>query len=219
MLNLKVENHNMIFPIITYNTAPFPIFEPPKKFVSKSANVLNGYTCRCVFKFDAIGREILGIAVPAALAVAADPVASLIDTAFVGHIGPVELAAVGVSIAIFNQASRITIFPLVSITTSFVAEEDTIGNAAKNKAKVDIEKCLADDNSVKVYVPEDHENDEKLAAKQDHNNLNVESTSKITIEKDGEEENKETSSTEKGTKELSPDNGALQDPGKGKTKI
>lgn len=39
--------------------------------------------------------------------------------------GPVELAAVGVSIAIFNQASKITIFPLVSITTSFVAEEET----------------------------------------------------------------------------------------------
>lgn len=41
-------------------------------------------------------------------------------------LGPVELAAAGVSIALFNQASRITIFPLVSITTSFVAEEDTI---------------------------------------------------------------------------------------------
>lgn len=37
-----------------------------------------------------------------------------------------ELAAAGVSIALFNQASRITIFPLVSITTSFVAEEDTV---------------------------------------------------------------------------------------------
>lgn len=32
----------------------------------------------------------------------------------------------GVSIAIFNQVSRITIFPLVSVTTSLVAEEDTI---------------------------------------------------------------------------------------------
>src|ERR1044072_2839903 len=41
-------------------------------------------------------------------------------------IGPVELAAAGVAVALFNQASRITIFPLVSITTSFVAEEDTI---------------------------------------------------------------------------------------------
>lgn len=60
------------------------------------------------------------------MALAADPIASLVDTAFIGQIGPVELAAVGVSIAIFNQVSRITIFPLVSVTTSLVAEEDTI---------------------------------------------------------------------------------------------
>lgn len=39
-----------------------------------------------------------------------------------------ELAAVGVSIALFNQVSRIAIFPLVSVTTSFVAEEDAIGS-------------------------------------------------------------------------------------------
>jgi hypothetical protein len=46
------------------------------------------------------------------------------------HTGPVELAAVGVSIALFNQASRIAIFPLVSVTTSFVAEEDAIGRVS-----------------------------------------------------------------------------------------
>lgn len=38
-------------------------------------------------KFDALGMEILSIALPAALALAADPIASLVDTAFVGHIG------------------------------------------------------------------------------------------------------------------------------------
>ncbi|KAI3826953.1 hypothetical protein L1987_01013 [Smallanthus sonchifolius] len=81
---------------------------------------------RLVFKMDSLGKEILTIAVPAAMAFAADPVASLIDTAFIGHIGPVEIAAVGVSIAIFNQVSKVAIFPLVSITTSFVAEEETI---------------------------------------------------------------------------------------------
>ncbi|KAH0981546.1 hypothetical protein GBA52_008723 [Prunus armeniaca] len=81
---------------------------------------------RRVFKWDILGKEILDIALPAAMATAADPIASLIDTAFIGHIGPVELAAAGVSIALFNQASRITVFPLVSITTSFVAEEDTV---------------------------------------------------------------------------------------------
>ena len=31
----------------------------------------------------------------------------------------------GVTIAVFNQVSKIAIFPLVSITTSFVAQEDT----------------------------------------------------------------------------------------------
>ncbi|VFQ95523.1 unnamed protein product [Cuscuta campestris] len=81
---------------------------------------------RSVFKLDELGVEIARIAVPAALALTADPIASLVDTAFIGQLGSVELAAVGVSIAVFNQVSRIAIFPLVSVTTSFVAEEDTI---------------------------------------------------------------------------------------------
>ncbi|XP_024984441.1 protein DETOXIFICATION 43-like [Cynara cardunculus var. scolymus] len=81
---------------------------------------------RLVLKMDALGKEILFIAVPAAMALAADPLASLIDTAFIGRIGPVEIAAVGVSIAIFNQVSKVAIFPLVSITTSFVAEEESL---------------------------------------------------------------------------------------------
>lgn len=51
--------------------------------------------------------------------------------------GPVELAAAGVSIALFNQASRITIFPLVSITTSFVAEEETVADMKQKAAQVD----------------------------------------------------------------------------------
>ncbi|MED6189078.1 Protein DETOXIFICATION 42, partial [Stylosanthes scabra] len=81
---------------------------------------------RNVFKKDELGLEIMHISLPTTLALAADPVASLIDTAFIGHIGPVELAAVGVSIAIFNQISKIAIIPLVSVTTSLVAEEDAV---------------------------------------------------------------------------------------------
>jgi hypothetical protein len=45
----------------------------------------------------------------------------------------VELAAVGISIAVFNQVSKIAIFPLVSITTSFVAEEDTTEELKANE--------------------------------------------------------------------------------------
>ncbi|GMN54773.1 hypothetical protein TIFTF001_023905 [Ficus carica] len=86
-----------------------------------------------IFKKDELGLEIAHIALPSALALTADPIASLIDTAFIGHIGPVELAAVGISIAIFNQASKIAIFPLVSITTSFVAEEEATERLTSTK--------------------------------------------------------------------------------------
>lgn len=100
------------------------------------------WECRNVFKRDELGLEILRIAFPAALALAADPIASLIDTAFIGHLGPVEIAAVGVAIAIFNQASKVAIFPLVSITTSFVAQEDTISRITdEQQGHLDLEKA------------------------------------------------------------------------------
>nr|CAB3475243.1 unnamed protein product [Digitaria exilis] len=89
---------------------------------------------RSVFKLDELGGEVLGIAVPASLALTADPLASLIDTAFIGRLGSVEIAAVGVAIAVFNQVMKVCIYPLVSVTTSFVAEEDAV--LSKGGAKV-----------------------------------------------------------------------------------
>ncbi|TVU36037.1 hypothetical protein EJB05_17947, partial [Eragrostis curvula] len=89
---------------------------------------------RKVFKLDELGTEVLGIAVPASLALTADPLASLIDTVFIGRLGSVEIAAVGVAIAVFNQVMKVCIYPLVSVTTSFVAEEDAMlskGGGAK----------------------------------------------------------------------------------------
>ncbi|KAK3205282.1 hypothetical protein Dsin_019328 [Dipteronia sinensis] len=94
---------------------------------------------RHALKLDELGLEIARIALPAALALTADPVASLVDTAFIGQIGPVELAAVGVSIALFNQVSRIAIFPLVSVTTSSVAEEDAMGCGNPERESLDTE--------------------------------------------------------------------------------
>lgn len=42
---------------------------------------------RYVFNLDELGLEIATIALPAALALTADPIASLIDTAFIGQLG------------------------------------------------------------------------------------------------------------------------------------
>ncbi|KAJ6304091.1 hypothetical protein OIU77_017883 [Salix suchowensis] len=109
---------------------------------------------RSVFRKDELGLEIAQIAIPAALALAADPIASLIDTAFIGHIGPVELAAVGVSIAVFNQVSKIAIFPLVSITTSFVAEEDATGRlTAEEHEDAKLEGGFAVDKEMEELLP------------------------------------------------------------------
>ncbi|KAG0488753.1 hypothetical protein HPP92_007564 [Vanilla planifolia] len=79
-----------------------------------------------LFRVDSFDLEIMAIAVPAALALAADPLTSLVDTAFVGHLGSVELAAVGVSVSVFNLVSKLFNVPLLNITTSFVAEQEAL---------------------------------------------------------------------------------------------
>ncbi|KAF8722576.1 hypothetical protein HU200_022408 [Digitaria exilis] len=109
---------------------------------------------RLAFRWDELGKEIMGIAVPGALALMADPVASLVDTAFIGHIGPVELGAVGVSIAVFNQVSRIAIFPLVSVTTSFVAEEDAMSNN-RDQINQENEHAVSDSEMEELISPEE----------------------------------------------------------------
>lgn len=70
-----------------------------------------------------VGRELTALAVPAIAAQALDPLAQLMETAYVGRLGPVDLASAGVSVSIFNIISKLFNIPLLSITTSFVAED------------------------------------------------------------------------------------------------
>jgi len=76
--------------------------------------------------------------------------------------GPVEIAAVGVSIAIFNQASKVAIFPLVSITTSFVAEEETIGKTCASIEEDENPRTCSTKNIEKKESMPDDEMLEKL---------------------------------------------------------
>lgn len=102
------------------------------------------------FRNDELGLEIASIALPAILALAADPLASLIDSAFIGRIGTVELAAVGVSISVFNLVSKMFNIPLLNITTSFVAEDEVSRNA-ENTTAVQMDELVPD------FVTEDEE--------------------------------------------------------------
>ncbi|XP_040992516.1 protein DETOXIFICATION 42 [Juglans microcarpa x Juglans regia] len=129
---------------------------------------------RLIFKLDELGSEIAQIALPAALALTADPVASLVDTAFIGQIGPVELAAVGVSIALFNQVSRIAIFPLVSVTTSFVAEEDTIRSTSPEAQDCDyLETGSTVESEDKELIPKNGTCENAYTSKQTRGSFNI----------------------------------------------
>ncbi|OVA11973.1 Multi antimicrobial extrusion protein [Macleaya cordata] len=80
-----------------------------------------------------VRHELVALALPAIGGQALEPLAQLMETAYIGRLGPVELASAGVSISIFNIISKLFNIPLLSVATSFVAE-DISKNASKEPA-------------------------------------------------------------------------------------
>ncbi|XP_021774597.1 protein DETOXIFICATION 45, chloroplastic-like [Chenopodium quinoa] len=70
-----------------------------------------------------VKRELIMLSLPALASQAIDPLAQLMETAYIGSLGPVELASAGVSMSIFNIISKLFNIPLLSVATSFVAED------------------------------------------------------------------------------------------------
>ncbi|KAI3736455.1 hypothetical protein L6452_15996 [Arctium lappa] len=77
-----------------------------------------------------IKRELVALSLPALAGQAIEPMALLMETAYIGRLGPVQLASAGVSISIFNIVSKLFNIPLLSVATSFVAED-----IAKNSSR------------------------------------------------------------------------------------
>lgn len=75
-------------------------------------------------------KAIFSLAVPAALALAADPLLQVVDTAFVGHAGPEALAALGINSALFTFSFLVFNF-LGTATTPMVARARSSKNHAK----------------------------------------------------------------------------------------
>ncbi|XP_057966347.1 protein DETOXIFICATION 45, chloroplastic [Malania oleifera] len=78
-----------------------------------------------------VKHELLMLSLPAIAGQAIEPLAQLMETAYIGRLGPVELASAGVSVSIFNIVSKLFNIPLLSVATSFVAE-DISKNATKD---------------------------------------------------------------------------------------
>lgn len=83
-----------------------------------------------------VKREIIALSLPAMAGQAIEPLAQLMETAYIGRLGAVELGSAGVSISIFNIISKLFNIPLLSVATSFVAE-DLSKSASKDSASVE----------------------------------------------------------------------------------
>lgn len=70
-----------------------------------------------------VKRELLALSIPAIAGQALEPLAQLMETAYIGRLGSLELGSAGVSVNIFNYISKLFNIPLLSVATSFVAED------------------------------------------------------------------------------------------------
>ncbi|KAL3514945.1 hypothetical protein ACH5RR_021847 [Cinchona calisaya] len=78
-----------------------------------------------------IRREFVMLSLPAIVGQAIEPLVQLMETAYIGRLGTLELASAGVSITVFNTISKLFNIPLLSVATSFVAED-----ISKNTSRV-----------------------------------------------------------------------------------
>lgn len=100
--------------------------------------------CNKKLQVDDFGQELMVLAIPAIIGQAIEPMGQLMETAYVGRLGPVELAAVGVSISIFNLISKLFNIPLLNVTTSFVAEDAS--KTVRSEDYIDIKSSIHGDH-------------------------------------------------------------------------
>ncbi|XP_011088695.1 protein DETOXIFICATION 45, chloroplastic [Sesamum indicum] len=83
-----------------------------------------------------VRHELIMLSLPAIGGQAMEPMVQLMETAFIGRMGSVELASAGVSISLFNIIAKLFNMPLLSVATSFVAE-DISKNASRFSTSVE----------------------------------------------------------------------------------
>ncbi|CAJ2633508.1 unnamed protein product [Trifolium pratense] len=85
-----------------------------------------------------VKREIILLTLPALAGQAIDPMAQLMETAYIGRLGTLQLASAAVSVSIFNIISKLFNIPLLSVATSFVAEDMANISASDQGGSIEI---------------------------------------------------------------------------------
>lgn len=86
-----------------------------------------------------IKHEVVMLTLPAIAGQVIDPLVQLMETAYIGRLGSVELASAAVSMTLFNIISKLFNIPLLSVTTSFVAED--ISKNTNRDSTTEKEEC------------------------------------------------------------------------------
>lgn len=81
---------------------------------------------------ESLDKEIFDIAFPTLATLAADPIAALVSTAWVGQLGATELAGVGVALSLYGSITKIFNMPLLAVITSSTAS--SLGRGAGERS-------------------------------------------------------------------------------------
>jgi hypothetical protein len=81
-----------------------------------------------------LDAEILMLALPTLATLAADPVAALVSTAWVGQLGATQLAGVGVAASVYGSLTKLLNMPLLAIITGMTARATGEGGGERSDA-------------------------------------------------------------------------------------
>lgn len=90
-----------------------------------------------------LSKEFVTIAGPALVQLAAEPLASLVDTAYLGRLGPEVLGGAGVAIAAQYSVSKLYNDPLLRTSISLVASQDGKSRSDANESEAQQKKQLS----------------------------------------------------------------------------
>lgn len=97
-------------------------------------------------------REFFTIALPAFIQLAAEPLASLVDTAYLGRLGPEVLGGAGVAISAQYAVSKLYNDPLLRTSISLVAAQDGKSRRTVADSDVDEKETAAKKKDLSVAV-------------------------------------------------------------------
>ena len=129
---------------------PCPVTSPRQLFQFKSAAASIEKPDKEVLALKKkLSREFLSIGLPAFVQLAAEPLASLVDTAYLGRLGPEVLGGAGVAISAQYAVSKLYNDPLLRTSISLVASQDgksrgikTTEDEAKKELSIAVSSAL-----------------------------------------------------------------------------